>query len=73
MKVSNRIKRNIHFVLLLVGIACIIARIWEVVVSPSSGKAWFELFGAIILTYICFDSYIIYYQRVKSGIIFGSR
>lgn len=70
MKVSNRVKRNLSFSLFIVGIFCIIARAWEVVLTPSSGKAWFELCGIILLTYICFDNFRILQKRVKAGILF---
>lgn len=72
MMVSNRVKRNISGTLLIVGILCIIARIWDVAVSPKSGQAWFDLFGIIVLTYLCFDNFCIYRRRVKKGIKFGS-
>lgn len=73
MKLSNRVKRNISFTLMLLGVAIIIARIWYVVMDPSSGKAWFNLFGIIVLTYICFDRFRELQKRVHKGILFGSR
>ena len=57
MKVSDRVKRNIHLALLILGIACIVARAWDVALNPASGRAWFELFSIIFLTYFCFDSF----------------
>ena len=73
MKVSNRVKRNISLVLLVIGLACTVARIWYVVMDPSSGKAWFNLFGIIVLTYICFDRVRELQKRIRKGIVFGSR
>ncbi|MBO4945628.1 MAG: hypothetical protein J6C91_10305 [Muribaculaceae bacterium] len=72
MKISNRVKRNISLTLTVVGIICIISRIWDVAIAPASGQAWFDLFSILVLTYICFDNYMIYRRRVKKGIIFGS-
>lgn len=73
MKISNRVKRDISFTLMLVGIVSCIARLWYVVMTPSSGKAWFELIGMAILTYPCLDDYLTYRRRVKDGIMFGSK
>ena len=72
MRISNRVKRNTAFILMLVGIACIIARTWNLMTAPSSGKLWFDLFGSIIITFLCFDNYMLYRRRVKKGILFGS-
>lgn len=73
MKISNRVKRNIQMILTIVGLGCTAARIWDVVVGPSSRHAWFELVGIVVITYLCFDSYLIYRRRVKNGIEYGSK
>lgn len=73
MKISNSVKRNISFVLLLIGIACIIARIWAVVIAPTSGQAWFELFGIVVITYLCLDRFLELQDRLKRGIKFGMK
>ena len=70
MRVSNRVKRNVSFTLLIVGVLCIIARAWTVAVDPSSGSAWFDLVGIILLTYICFDRFMIFRRRVRHGNLF---
>lgn len=72
MKISNRVKRNISFTLFVVGIICIASRIWDVALALSSGRAWFDLFSIVVLTYLCLDNYLIYRRRVKKGIKFGS-
>lgn len=72
MQISNRVKRNISLILSIVGIVCIVSRIWNVIIAPTSGRAWFELFGMLLLTYLCFDNYLIYRRRVKKGIKFGN-
>lgn len=72
MKICNRVKRNISLTLTVVGIVCIISRVWDVAIAPLSVHAWFDLFGILLLTYICFDNYKIYQRRVKKGIKFGS-
>lgn len=71
--VSDKVKRNISATLLVVGVLCIIARIWGVVMAPKSGMAWFELAGMILLTYLCFDNFMIYRNRIRKGIMFGNR
>lgn len=73
MKISNRTKRNLQAILVLVGCGCIASRLWDVIVTPSSGKAWFELCSIIFLTVLCFGSFLTYYRRVKSGIIYGDK
>ena len=73
MKISNRVKRNISFALSIIGLACIASRIWDVILDPSSVRAWFELFSILVMTYICFDNYVIYNRRVKKGVKFGSK
>ena len=72
MQISNRVKRNISLTLLVIGLICIASRIWDVALAPSSGRAWFDLFSIVVLTYLCFDNYLIYRRRVKKGIKFGS-
>lgn len=72
MQISNRVKRNIFLTLLIVGLASIAARIWDVAMAPSSGRAWFDLAGIVVITYLCFDNYMIYRRRVRHGIKFGS-
>ncbi|MCM1071857.1 MAG: hypothetical protein NC210_05820 [[Clostridium] fimetarium] len=64
--VSNRIKSNIHAALCLIGIACVIARGWDVALDPSSGKAWFKLCGIILLTGLCLSNYRDYRRRAKA-------
>lgn len=70
--VSNRTKRNISATLMAVGILCIVGRIWDVVMAPKSGMAWFGLFGIILLTYLCYDNFKIYNRRLKNGTKHGS-
>lgn len=70
--VSNRVKRNISATLLVIGIISIIARIWGVLIEPKSVMAWFELASIILLTYLCFDNFMIYRRRIKNGIKFGN-
>lgn len=72
MPISNRVKRNLSQTLSIVGLLCIASRIWDVASDPSSGRAWFDLFGIIILTYLCFDNYMVYRRRVKKGILYGA-
>lgn len=73
MRISNRVRRNISFVLVIVGVVCIAARAWKVIIAPGCGHAWFELFGILVITYICFDNFQIYRHRIKNGILYGSR
>lgn len=73
MIISNRVKRNISFTLMLVGVACIIARTVGVITDPHSGKAWLGLCAMLLLTYCCFDSFLIYRRRIKDNILFGSK
>ena len=72
MQISNRVKRNIFLTLLIVGLASIAGRVWDVVMAPSSGRAWFDLAGIVVITYLCFDNYKTYRRRVRQGIKFGS-
>lgn len=64
---SYRVKRNISAALCVVGIVCIVSRAFEVAVEPSSGSRWFDLCGIVILTYICFDNFMIYRRRCKKN------
>lgn len=72
MRISNRVKRNVSFALLLLGLACVAARGWSVFMTPHSGKAWFEFVGMIIITWCPFDSFRIYSRRLRNGILYGS-
>lgn len=73
IRISNRVKRNISLTLFIVGIACTASRVWEVALTPSSGRAWLGLLGIVLPTFICFDNYLTFRRRVRSGIRFGSR
>jgi len=66
MQIGNRVKRNLSLTLSIVGLLCIASRIWDVVSDPSSGRAWFDLFGIIILTYLSLDNYMTYRSRVRN-------
>lgn len=68
MPISNRVKRNLSLTLSIVGLLCIALRIWDVASDTSLGRAWFDLFGIIILTYLCFDNYMTYRRRVKNDV-----
>lgn len=72
MKISNRVKRNITFALTIVGVVCIVARTWGVILAPSSRQAWFELVSILFLTFLCFSDFLSYSRRVKKGVMFGS-
>ncbi len=63
--ISDRVKRNISAICIIIGILCVISRAWEVIMSPKSGSAWFELSGSILILFICIDSYINYRRRIK--------
>lgn len=71
--VSNRVKRNISGTLLVIGCLCILGRIIDVIDTPASARAWFQLCGILLLTYLCFDDFRIYRRRIKAGIKFGDR
>lgn len=73
MRISNRVRRNISFVLFLVGVACVIARGLELADELSSGMAWFNLFSIVFLTAVCFGRFRELQKRVRQGIIFGTR
>ncbi len=73
IRISNRVKRNISLTLFIVGIACTVFRVWDVVLTSSSGRAWLNLFGIVLPTLFCFDNYLTFRRRVRSGIRFGSR
>ncbi|MBD5287334.1 MAG: hypothetical protein HDS27_07395 [Bacteroides sp.] len=71
MKISNRVKRNISFTLLLVGTVCSVAWGWVVAMDPSSVRAWFELGGMIFLTSFSFSSYLEFRNLLKQGVMWG--
>lgn len=62
---SLRTKRNLTFALFCVGIICILARLWEVVVEPQVTRNWFKLGGILVLTYCCYDSFMRYCRALK--------
>lgn len=63
--ISDRVKRNISAICIVIGTVFVISRVWEVIISPKSGSAWFELSGSILILFICIDSYINYRRRIK--------
>ncbi len=73
MAVSNRIKRNIHFGLTILGCVILVVRILDPIIERGSidGNGWFEIFGACVITYLAYDNFKIYRKRVRNGIMFG--
>ncbi len=71
MKVSNRVKRNLALVLIVIGCMCIAGRAWDVAMELSSKMARFNLAGIVIITGACVDNFLIYRRRIKRGILFG--
>ena len=72
MAVSNRIKRNISFLLTLLGCVIIISWIVTPILARSiDAKGWFEIFGACVITYNTYSSFATYNKRVKAGIEYG--
>ena len=67
MKVSDRTKCNISFVLTLLGVAIIVARVTDAIMSagPVSGKQWLDIAGALVITWCAFDSWTVYRRRVR--------
>lgn len=61
--VSKKVKRNISATLACVGVLCILARAWYVIMEPESCRRWLELCGMLLLTYLCFDNYRIYRRQ----------
>ncbi len=70
--ISNKTKRNISGILVIIGAICLLARLFNVCLEPNSGKAWFELFGITVLLGLCIDNFRIFSRRVKKGIKFGN-
>lgn len=69
MKISNRVKRNIALALLVIGLGCTIARVWQLLMEPASGKAWLELAAILVPTYFCFDRVKILQRRMKQPMV----
>ncbi len=69
MKVSNRFKRNLSAGLSLLGIVCVISRGWMLWENPSSGRAWFEFVGMIVITYCAIDRYRQLAKLVRAGVL----
>ncbi len=65
MYISTKVKRNIQLTLFVVGILCTLSRAWDVITSPASGRAWFDFLGIMLLTYLCFNNFRDYDQRLK--------
>lgn len=62
--VSKRVKLNISAALTCLGGLCILARAWNVIVEPESGRRWFELCGMVLITYLCFDNWRIHRRQL---------
>lgn len=68
MKISYKVRRNISFAILLVGVACVAARIYDVAADPKSGRAWFDLASITFMTYYCLDSFLTYRRKAKDSL-----
>lgn len=73
MRISNRTRRNISFTLTLIGLACTVVRLFDLLKTPDSGNAWFEFLSIAFLTGMCFDNFLIYLRRIRKGIFYGSK
>ncbi|MBD5175050.1 MAG: hypothetical protein HDT06_04455 [Bacteroidales bacterium] len=67
MKISLRVKRNISFSLMMLGVLCSLARGWDLAMNLTSGRAWFDFCGMLLLTYLCFDNFRDYCRRIRES------
>ncbi|MBD5220087.1 MAG: hypothetical protein HDS72_07660 [Bacteroidales bacterium] len=67
MKISLRVKRNISFSLMMLGVLCSLARGWDLAMNLTSGRAWFDFCGMLLLTYLCFDNFNGYRKRLSEN------
>lgn len=73
MAVSNRVKRNISFVLTIIGCMIVAARVLDSVLNGNiDTKGWVDIIGACIITFCAYDNFSVYNKRVRKGIKFGS-
>ena len=72
MKVSNRVKRNLFFAVIIIGILNCIAIIIDMIMAESSLNNWMQLSATLGLTLFAFAYFIVYRKRVKKGIRFGN-
>lgn len=68
MKISYKLKRNISFVILLLGVVCVAAQIYGVAADPKSGRAWFDLASITFMTYFWLDSFRTYRRKAKDSL-----
>ena len=72
MKTSNKVKRNIFLILMIIGILNCIGYILNIIMEGSSVNDWMKLFVALGFTFIALAYYHVFNKRLKRGIIFGN-
>ena len=72
MKISNKVKRNIFLLLMIIGVLNCIGYILNIIMEGSSVNDWMKLCAALGFTFIAFAYYHIFKKRIKRGFPFGN-
>ena len=72
MKTSNKVKRNIFLILMIIGVLNCIGYILNIIMEGSSVNDWMKLCAALGFTFIAFAYYHIFKKRIKRGFPFGN-
>ena len=72
MKISNKVKRNIFLILMIIGVLNCIGYILNIIMEGSSVYDWMKLCAASGFTFIAFSYYHEFKKRIKRGIPFGN-
>ena len=52
---------------MMLGVLCSLARGWDLAMNLTSGRAWFDFCGMLLLTYLCFDNFNGYRKRLSES------
>ena len=72
MKTSNKVKRNIFLILMIIGVLNCIGYTLNIIMEGSSVNDWMKLCVASGFTIISFAYYHVFNKRLKRGFIFGN-
>ena len=72
MKISNKAKRNIFLILMIIGVLNCLGCILNIILDGNSINDWMKLCASFGFTLIAFAYYHVFKKRIKRGSLFGN-
>ena len=71
MRVTNKAKRNICLILMIIGVLSCLDCILNIIIEEGSTNDWMKLSAILGFTLFAFAYFIVFMKRIKRGILYG--